>query len=181
VVGQVVDVATKAPAVGVRVCAFSPSLIGMQVVTTDESGWYRLPQLPPGLYVLVYEGEAFQGETWGMDVRAGATLRRNVELCPAVAACDYFVVPGLGIHRTDSLVARGVDAVLPAACPPASPSRSGTREGSRTRSLRRGTAGAWAHQVREDRRTAGLGTRIRLDRVARQASDRFEAHSSRAP
>jgi hypothetical protein len=118
VVGQVLDAATKASAAGVRVCAFSPSLIGMQLATTDETGWYRLAQLPPGLYVLVYEGREFQDETWGMDVRAGATLWRNVELCPAVAACDYFVVPGLRIHRTDSLVARGIDAVLPAACPP---------------------------------------------------------------
>ncbi|MGZ6131584.1 MAG: hypothetical protein ACXWLF_06150 [Myxococcaceae bacterium] len=86
-------------------CKGTESLIATHVATTDETGWYRLAR------------REFIGETWGMDVRAGATLRRNAELCPVSAACDYIVVPGLRIHPTDSLVARGVDAVLPAACP----------------------------------------------------------------
>ncbi len=91
--------------------------------------------------MVVYEGREFKDETWGMDVRAGATLRRNVDLCPAVAFCDSIVVPGLRIHRTDSLVARGVDVVLSAACPPLRP-RSGTREAKRVRSLLPRTAHA---------------------------------------
>ena len=90
VVGQVVDVATKAPAVGVRECAFSPSLIGTHVATTDETGWYRLAQLPPALYVLVFEGREFMGETWGTDVRAGAT-RSHRTLARARASPDLAV------------------------------------------------------------------------------------------
>jgi hypothetical protein len=106
----VLDAATKASAAGVRVCAFSPSLISMQLATTDETGWYRLAQLPPGLYVLVYEGREFQDETWGMDrpgwrdalAKCGAVPGgRGLRLLRCAGAPDF-------IGRT-RLVARGID------------------------------------------------------------------------
>ena len=45
--GNVVDTSTKAPVADVVVTATSPSLQGEQVVVTDGTGLYRVPQLPP--------------------------------------------------------------------------------------------------------------------------------------
>jgi hypothetical protein len=45
--GNVVDASTHAPVSDVVVTATSPSLQGEQVVVTDTTGLYRVPQLPP--------------------------------------------------------------------------------------------------------------------------------------
>jgi hypothetical protein len=58
--GTVVDAATKAPVADVVVTATSPSLQGEQVVVTDGSGLYRVPQLPPGTYSLRFEKETYR-------------------------------------------------------------------------------------------------------------------------
>jgi hypothetical protein len=51
--GRVVDVSTQQPVVDVVVTATSPALQGEQIVVTDASGTYRIPNLPPGLYEAV--------------------------------------------------------------------------------------------------------------------------------
>ena len=56
--GNVVDAASKAPVADVVVTATSPSLQGEQVVVTDGTGLYRIPQLPPGTYTLRFEKES---------------------------------------------------------------------------------------------------------------------------
>ena len=43
-VGNVVDASTKTPVADVVVTATSPSLQGEQVVVTDATGLYRVPQ-----------------------------------------------------------------------------------------------------------------------------------------
>lgn len=45
---------------GVTVTATSPALIGSQAATTEASGAYRFPALPPGEYVLTFELSGFQ-------------------------------------------------------------------------------------------------------------------------
>ena len=58
--GNVVDASTRAPVADVVVTATSPSLQGEQVVVTDSSGLYRVPQLPPGTYTLRFEKETYR-------------------------------------------------------------------------------------------------------------------------
>ena len=58
--GNVVDSGTKAPMGDVVVTATSPSLQGEQVVITDATGLYRVPQLPPGTYTLRFEKESYR-------------------------------------------------------------------------------------------------------------------------
>src|SRR5512143_1663217 len=53
--GTVVDASTRAPLQNVVVTATSPALQGEQVVVTDETGTYRVPQLPAGTYALRFE------------------------------------------------------------------------------------------------------------------------------
>ena len=58
ITGTVIDAATKKPVADVVVTATSPSLQGEQMVVTDASGHYRIPQLPPGIYTLRFEARA---------------------------------------------------------------------------------------------------------------------------
>jgi hypothetical protein len=77
----------------VVVTATSPSLQGEQVVITDATGLYRVPQLPPGSYTLRFEKESFRPYSRsGIEVAADRTLRLNVELLPEVAGTETIAV-----------------------------------------------------------------------------------------
>jgi hypothetical protein len=94
-IGNVVDASTKAPVPDVVVTATSPSLQGEQVVVTDATGLYRVPQLPPGVYTLRFEKESFRPYSREqIDVAADRTLRLNVELLPEVAGAETVTVIG---------------------------------------------------------------------------------------
>jgi outer membrane receptor protein involved in Fe transport len=81
--GTVVDASSKQPVPDVVVSATSPSLQGEQVAVTDATGLYRLPQLPPGVYTLRFEKEAFQPLARdGITLRLNSTVRYNAELLP---------------------------------------------------------------------------------------------------
>src|SRR4030095_11684149 len=58
--GNVIDSSTRAPVADVVVTATSPGLQGEQVVVTDASGLYRVPQLPSGTYTLRFEKETYR-------------------------------------------------------------------------------------------------------------------------
>ena len=74
--GNVVDAATKAPVADVVVTATSPAMQGEQVVVTDSTGLYRVPQLPPGTYTLRFEKESYRPfARAGIEVAADRTLR----------------------------------------------------------------------------------------------------------
>ncbi|HZW88415.1 MAG TPA: TonB-dependent receptor, partial [Myxococcaceae bacterium] len=93
--GNVIDTSTKAPVADVVVTATSPGLQGEQVVVTDSTGLYRVPQLPPGTYTLRFEKETYQPYTrTGIDVAADRTLRLNVELLPETAGTETVTVVG---------------------------------------------------------------------------------------
>ncbi|HEY1416308.1 MAG TPA: TonB-dependent receptor, partial [Myxococcaceae bacterium] len=95
VTGTVVDTSTRAPVADVVVTATSPSLQGEQVVVTDASGLYRVPQLPPGTYTLRFEKESYRPfSRGGVDVPADRTLRLNVELLPETAGETTVTVIG---------------------------------------------------------------------------------------
>ena len=66
---------------GVTVTATSPVLIGARTGVTDAQGYYRLLNLPPGLYVLQVELTGFSTHRQeGIVMRAGATFTQNVQM-----------------------------------------------------------------------------------------------------
>ena len=92
-VGVVVDSATKAPIRDVLVAATSPSLQGEQVAVTDATGTYRIPQLPPGAYLVRFEKETYRPFTRGeFRLDADRTLRLNVELLPELLGEEVLVL-----------------------------------------------------------------------------------------
>ena len=93
--GNIVDSSSSAPVADVVVTATSPSLQGEQVVVSDASGLYRLPQLPPGSYTLRFEKETYKPFTrTGIEVTADRTLRLNVELLPEAITGETITVTG---------------------------------------------------------------------------------------
>ena len=93
--GNVVDASTNAPVADVVVTATSPSLQGEQVVVTDSTGLYRVPQLPPGTYTLRFEKESYRPYSrTGIEVPADRTLRLNVPLLPETAGAETISVVG---------------------------------------------------------------------------------------
>jgi len=81
--GQVRDVSTKQTLAGVLVTAHSTALQVEQMAFTDRSGTFRIPNLPPGEYVLLYQFGAFHPYVQtGIALRATATLRVDAELSP---------------------------------------------------------------------------------------------------
>ena len=81
--GTVTDASNRKPLEDVVVTATSPSLQGEQTVVTDKTGQYRIPQLPPGLYTLRFDGQGFKPLARdGIGVRLDYQVRVNVELLP---------------------------------------------------------------------------------------------------
>jgi outer membrane receptor protein involved in Fe transport len=92
-VGQVVDASTKKPVEGVVVTATSPSLQGEQVVLTDVAGNYRIPQLTHGSYTLRFDKDSYRPYLrTGIELRAEATIRLDIELLPEMAGEESIVV-----------------------------------------------------------------------------------------
>jgi len=81
--GTVIDAATKEPLGDVVVTATSPALQGEQTVVTDNSGVFRIPDLPPGIYALRLDKERYRPYARdGIQLRVDTTLRVNAELLP---------------------------------------------------------------------------------------------------
>jgi hypothetical protein len=81
--GRVADATTDKPIAGAMVTAVSPQLQGTQVVHTDSTGTYRVPQLPPGIYTVRFEKEKYQVESLGdIAINADQTVRINTTLTP---------------------------------------------------------------------------------------------------
>jgi len=69
---------------GVTVTATSPSALGAQTAVTSETGNYRFPALPPGVYELTFELSGFNGlKRSGISISLGFTANVNVELALA--------------------------------------------------------------------------------------------------
>lgn len=95
VTGVVTDSSTKAPLGDVVVTATSPALQGEQIVVTDASGLYRIPNLPPGDYQLRFDKETFKPYgRGGITLRSGTTIRVNIELLPEAIKAEEVVVVG---------------------------------------------------------------------------------------
>jgi hypothetical protein len=93
--GTVSDSSSGKAVEDVVVTATSPALQGEQIVVTDSSGLYRLPNLPPGTYELRLEKEGFKPFTrGGIDLGLNQTLRVNVDLLPEALEAPEVTIIG---------------------------------------------------------------------------------------
>ncbi|HZH16343.1 MAG TPA: von Willebrand factor type A domain-containing protein [Archangium sp.] len=102
IIGTVSSADDKKPLQDVVVTATSPNLQGEQVVVTDASGNFRIPQLPPGVYTLRFDKEFYRPFTRSeIPVRLDRTVRVNVQLLPESFAEEMVVVSGGGAPPLD--------------------------------------------------------------------------------
>jgi hypothetical protein len=94
-VGTVTDAATRRPVPDAVVTVTSPSLQGDQVTVTDALGFYRIPELPPGSYVLRLEKETFKPYSVSdIGLHADTTIRLNAAILPEALKSEVVVVVG---------------------------------------------------------------------------------------
>jgi carboxypeptidase family protein/TonB-dependent receptor-like protein len=93
--GKAIDAATKAPLADAVVTVTSPALQGEQTVVTDGSGFYRIPNLPPGDYTLRVDGDRYHPYArGGIALRVNITVRLDVELLPENLSAEEVTVVG---------------------------------------------------------------------------------------
>jgi outer membrane receptor protein involved in Fe transport len=93
IVGKIINAADKQPVQDAVVTATSPSLQGEQVVVSDASGLYRIPQLPPGVYTLRVDRDGFSPfSRTDIQLRLDRTIRFNVELLPEAGLSEDVVI-----------------------------------------------------------------------------------------
>ncbi|HTV21365.1 MAG TPA: TonB-dependent receptor [Polyangiaceae bacterium] len=95
IAGKVVDVSTQQPLADVVVTATSPAAMGEQIVVTDATGAFRIPNLPPGLYSIRYEIEGYHPYSRAdLEISSTVTLRVDVQLLPTTLAAQEVTVVG---------------------------------------------------------------------------------------
>jgi hypothetical protein len=98
--GVVNDAAKKRPVEGAIVVVSSPALQVEQAAATDSSGFYRVPNLPPGTYLLRVEHEGYlPHERAQIALRADVTFQLNVELITEASQQEQVVI----IERTPTI------------------------------------------------------------------------------
>lgn len=81
--GRVRDVSTEMPVSNAVVTVTSSSLQGEAIAVTDETGAYRIADLPPGTYILRVQEERFKPYAReGLELHAETTVRLNAALLP---------------------------------------------------------------------------------------------------
>jgi len=105
--GKVVDASSKKGIADAVVTVTSPALQGEQIVTTDKTGTYRVPSLPPGVYTLNLDKEGYRAyQRNEIQLRADATIRLDADLLPEGLKADEVVVvahaPSVDVGSTTS-------------------------------------------------------------------------------
>ena len=132
--GRVIAADTKAPIAEVIVTVRSRSLQGDQTVITDNSGFYRVANLPPGSYVVRFDKENHNSfERGQVQLRASTTLRVDGALVPDTVQGEeiYLVETPPTIDVGSSTVATTISSEMTKRVPL---SRPGTKGGG-TRSF----------------------------------------------
>jgi hypothetical protein len=81
--GKVIDATTQAPVADVVVTVTSPALQGEQMAVTDDTGSYRIPNLPPGTYTMRAEKDSYKPyNRVDLALRADATIRFDAQILP---------------------------------------------------------------------------------------------------
>ena len=130
--GTVSDAATGKPVPDVVVTATSPSLQGEEIVVTDASGAYKIPQLPPGTYTVRLEKESFRPYSrTDIQLRTDRTIRLNIQLQPDSLKAEEVVVvgrpPTIDVGSSTTGVNVGQDLIKNVAVVRPGAKRSGTR------------------------------------------------------
>ncbi len=138
--GVVIDASDKKPQADVVVTATSPALQGEQVVVTDSSGFFRIPDLPSGVYALQLEKDGYKPATRDtINLHSEATLRINVEILPTSLKAEEVVniakAPTIDIGS--SAVGANITQDFTRRVPTAPPGRKGARRTGPSRPLRR--------------------------------------------
>lgn len=60
IAGSVKDSRTKSPLIEAVITVSSPALQGQKFALTDSTGFYKIANLPPGLYTVSFEMEGFR-------------------------------------------------------------------------------------------------------------------------
>jgi hypothetical protein len=126
--GTVVDASDKKPAKDVVVTATSPALQGEQVVVTDGSGFFRIPELPAGTYTVAFEKDGYkQYSRGGIALRTEVTLRVNAELLPTTVKAEEVVavVKAPTVDIGSSTVGATISQDFTRRVPTAAPSNKG--------------------------------------------------------
>ena len=93
--GRVLDVSTQQPIADAVITAASPALQGEQIVVTDASGTFRIPNLPPGLYSVRYEVDGYHPYSRNdLEVSSTVTIRVDAELLPTTLSAQEVTVVG---------------------------------------------------------------------------------------
>ena len=91
--GRVIAADTKASLPEAIVTVRSPALQGEQTVVTDRSGFYRVPNLPPGLYSVRVDKENHSSfEQLQIELRSSTTLRVDGVLVPETTKGEEIVL-----------------------------------------------------------------------------------------
>ncbi len=130
--GTVTDAATGKPVPDVVVTATSPALQGEEIVVTDASGTYRIPQLAPGTYTVRLEKESFRPYSrTDIQLRVDRTIRLNIQLQPDALKAEEVVVvgrpPTIDVGSSTTGVNVGQDFIKNVAVIRPGAKRSGTR------------------------------------------------------
>jgi hypothetical protein len=126
--GTVVDGATSKPLADVVVTATSAAQQGQQVVVTDAAGFYRIPNLPPGMYVLSLDRDQYTPfSREDIALRADATIRVNAVLMAVGAQAQEVVIVQQAptVDVGSSSVGSSIDAEFTRRIPVAPPSGKG--------------------------------------------------------
>jgi outer membrane receptor protein involved in Fe transport len=105
--GRVLDVESGEPLAGVTVVVSSPALQGTQAAISDESGVYKITNLPPGRYlVTAYFGDVEVRRTLDVSVNRTATGHLRFDTTQAIG--EVITIDGLGPPIDTTATQQGV-------------------------------------------------------------------------
>jgi outer membrane receptor protein involved in Fe transport len=91
--GVVVDSLNQQPLSGVIVMIKSPALQEDQIAATDDAGFYRIANLPPGVYSINFDKDGFfPSQQGGIALRSDVTLRVNGMMVPSTQKQEDIVL-----------------------------------------------------------------------------------------